>query len=185
MATLMNVNNQAMPMGDNTGQAGDGQTGPKRHFKHIGELADESKAKVVIMYRTVPGEADNCLVVGTKFLPDMYHNALMKAVESDGGQEAEEFADYASRQTFPDGTNMLAVLHNDNYIKKFKTNQIVVTYGNTEEGRILLNKLNEMIAKEKGVAVKDLAKDTEATEKKAPAKKTTKKADAKTTTAKE
>ena len=42
----MNVNNQAMPMGDNTGQAGDGQTGPKRHFKHIGELADQSKAKV-------------------------------------------------------------------------------------------------------------------------------------------
>jgi hypothetical protein len=76
MANLMNVNNQAMPMGNDTGQAGDGQTGPKRHFKHIGELADESKAKVVIMYRTVPGEADNCLVVGTKFLPDMYHNAL-------------------------------------------------------------------------------------------------------------
>ena len=93
MANLMNVNNQAMPMGNDTGQAGDGQTGPKRHFKHIGELADESKAKVVIMYRTVPGEADNCLVVGTKFLPDMYHNALLKAVESEGGQDADEFAD--------------------------------------------------------------------------------------------
>jgi hypothetical protein len=186
MATLMNVNNQAMPMGDNTGQAGDGQTGPKRFFKHIGELADESKAKVVIMYRTVPGEADNCLVVGTKFLPDMYHNALMKAVESEGGQQADEFADYASRQTFPDGTNMLSMLHNDNYIKKFKTKEIMVTYGTGEDGRILLNKLNEMIAKDKGVTVKDLAKDPEATEKKAPARKTTtKKADAKTTTAKE
>ena len=180
MATLMNVNDQAMPMGDNTGGAGDGQTGPKRHYKHIGELADESKAKVVIMYRTVPGEADNCLVVGTKFLPDQYHNALMKAVESDGGQQADEFADYASRQTFPDGTNMLSMLHNDNYIKKFKTNQIMVTYGNEKDGRILLNKLNEMIAKEKGISVKDLAKDPEA-----PAKKTTKKADAKKTTAKE
>ena len=176
----MNVNNQAMPMGDNTGASGDGQTGPKRHFKHIGELADESKAKVVIMYRTVPGEADNCLVVGTKFLPDQYHNALMKAVESDGGQDAEEFADYASRQTFPDGTNMLAMLHNDNYIKKFKTKEVMVTYGNEKDGRILLNKLNEMIAKEKGISVKDLAKDPEA-----PAKKTTKKADAKKTTAKE
>jgi len=44
--------------------------------------------------------------------------------------------------------------------------------------------LNEMIAKEKGISVKDLAKDPESTEK-APAKKTTKKADAKTTTAKE
>ena len=180
MATLMNVNNQAMPMGDNTGQAGDGQTGPKRHFKHIGELADESKAKVVIMYRTVPNESDNCLVVGTKFLPDMYHNALMKAVESEGGQEADEFADFASRQQFPDGTNMLQLLHNDNYIKKFKTKEIMVTYGNTEDGKILLNKLNEMIAKEKGVKVADLAqtdpdapaKETKATKKKADAKET-------------
>ena len=175
----MNVNNQAMPMGDNTGQPGDGQTGPKRHFKHIGELVDGG-AKVVIMYRTVPSEADNCLVVGTKFLPDMYHNALMKAVESEGGQQADEFADFASRQTFPDGTNMLAMMHNDNYIKKFKTKDIVVTYGNEKDGRILLSKLNEMIAKEKGISVKDLAKDPDA-----PAKKTTKKADAKTTAAKE
>jgi hypothetical protein len=185
MATLMNVNNQAMPMGDNTGQAGDGQTGPKRHYKHIGELADTSKAKVVILYRTVPGEADNCLVVGTKFLPDMYHNGLMKAVESEGGQAADELADYLGRQTFADGTNMLAMLHNDNYIKKFKTKEIMVTYGSGADGRILLNKLNEMIAKEKGVAVKDLAKDPDAVEQKAPAKKATKKADAKTTAAKE
>jgi len=182
MANLMNVNDQAMPMGADSG-AGEGQTGPKRHFKHIGELVDGG-AKVVIMYRTVPGEPNNCLVVGTKFLPDLYHNALMKAVESDGGQDAEEFADFASRQTFQDGTNMLAMLHNDNYIKKFKTNEIMVTYGNTDEGRILLNKLNEMIAKDKGVAVKDLSNDPNATSE-APAKKTTKKADAKKTAAKE
>ena len=138
-------------------------------------------AKVVIMYRTVPGEPNNCLVVGTKFLPDMYHNALMKAVESEGGQDADEFADFASRQTFPDGTNMLAMMHNDNYIKKFKTNEIMVTFGNTADGRILLNKLNEMVAKEKGMTVKDMAKDPEA---EASATKTTKKADAKKTTAK-
>jgi len=179
MATLMNVNDQAMPMGADSG-AGEGATGPKRHFKHIGELVDGG-AKVVIMYRTVPGEPDNCLVVGTKFLTDLYHNALMKAVESEGGQSADEFADFASRQTFPDGTNMLAMLHNDNYIKKFKTNEIMVTFGNTPDGRILLNKLNEMVAKEKGISVKDMAKDPEA----GASKKTTKKADAKKTTAKE
>ena len=56
----------------------------------------------------------------------------------------------------------------------------MVTYGNTTDGRILLNKLNEMVAKEKGVTVKDLAKDPDA-----PAKATTKKADAKKTAAKE
>ena len=173
----MNVNAQAMPMGSDSG-AGEGATGPKRHFKHIGELVDGG-AKVVIMYRTVPGEPNNCLVVGTKFLPDLYHNALMKAVESEGGQDADEFADFASRQTFPDGTNMLAMMHNDNYIKKFKTNEIMVTFGNTTDGRILLNKLNEMVAKEKGTTVKDMAADPTATK-----KATTKKADAKKTTAK-
>ena len=182
---LINVNDQAMPMGADAG-AGDGQTGPKRHFKHIGELVDGG-SKVVIMYRTVPGEPDNCLVVGTKFLPDMYHNALMKAVESDGGQDAEEFADFAGRQTFPDGTNMLAMMHNDNYIKKFKTKDIMVTFGNTPDGRILLNKLNEMIAKEKGVKVSELQTDPEAKADapKAVKKATTNKADAKTTTTKE
>ena len=76
------------------------------------------------------------------------------------------------------------MLHNDNYIKKFKTKEIMVTYGGTEDGRILLNKLNEMIAKEKGITVKDLAKDPDASTV-APAKKTTKKADAKKTTAQE
>ena len=76
---------------------------------------------------------------------------------------------------------MLAMMHNDNYIKKFKTKDIMVTFGNTTDGRILLNKLNEMVAKEKGISVKDMAKDPEAE----ASKKTTKKADAKKTTAKE
>ena len=175
----MNVNNQAMPMGDNTGRAGEGQTGPKRHFKHIGELKDGG-AKVVIVYRTVPGEPTNCLVVGTKFLPDVYHDSLMKAVESDTGQAEKEFGVFMSRQTFPDGTNMLALLHNDNYIKKFATDQIIVTYGGSADGRISLDKLNEQIAKDLGVKVSELAVEDDtpkapATEKKSDAKKTTKK----------
>ena len=171
-----------MPMGQNTGQAGDGQTGPKRHFKHIGELSDTSKAKVVIVYRTVPDEPNNCLVVGTKFLPDMYHNALMRAVESDGAQQAMELGEFLGRQTFPDGTNMLALLHNDNYIKKFATKDIIVTFGNTPDGRIALNKLNEQIARDMKVKVSELAvKDVSAP---AEAPKATKKADAKKTTAK-
>jgi hypothetical protein len=73
---------------------------------------------------------------------------------------------------------MLAMLHNDNYIKKFKTNEIMVTYGTGADGRILLNKLNEVIAKEKGVKVADLAQKDDA-----PATPT-KKADAKKTPAK-
>ena len=184
---LVNVNDQAMAMGPDAGQSGAGQTGPKRHFKHIGELADESKAKVVIVYRTVPDEPNNCLVVGTKFLPDLYHNALMRTVESDGGQDAKELGEFLGRQTFPDGTNMLAILHNDNYIKKFPTKDIIVTFGTTAEGRIALNKLNEQMARDQGVKVSELTvkDETPPAEAKAEAKaSTTKKADAKKTTAK-
>ena len=175
---LVNVNDQAMPMGANSG-AGEGQTGPKRHFKHIGELADESKAKVVIVYRTVPDEPNNCLVVGTKFLPDIYHDSLMKAVESVGGQAEKEFGVFMSRQTFPDGTNMLQLLHNDNYIKKFATKDIIVTFGATADGRLSLDKLNTQIAKDLGVKVSELAvpDDTpvaETTAKTSDAKKTKK-----------
>ncbi len=43
------------------------------------------------------------------------------------------------------------MMHNDNYIKKFKTNEIMVTFGNTADGRILLNKLNEMVAKKRHI----------------------------------
>ena len=151
----------------------------RKWFKHLGELADESKAKVVIVYRTVPGEPNSCLVVGTKFLPDLYHNALMRAVESDGGQDAKELGEFLGRQTFPDGTNMLAILHNDNYIKKFKTKDVIVTFGNTADGKIALNKLNEQLARDQGVKVSDLAVKDEKAE-----ATTTEKADAKKTTAK-
>ena len=154
----------------------------KKWFKHVGELADESKAKVIVLYRTVPSEQNNCLVVGTKFLPEQYHNALMRAVESEGGQAENEIGVFLARQTFPDGTNMLSLLHNDNYIKKFKTKDIIMTYGPTDEGRMPLNKLNEMIAKDMGVKVSELAvKDDLADQ---PVKKETKKTDAKETATK-
>ena len=145
-----------MPLGPGTGASGGQADGPRRHFKHIGELVDGG-SKVVIVYRTVPNEPNNCLVVGTKFLPDIYHDSLMKAVESNGGQAEKEFGVFMSRQTFPDGTNMLQLLHNDNYIKKFATKDIMVTFGATADGRISLDKLNTQIAKDLGVKVSELA----------------------------
>ena len=183
---LMNVYDKLV-MGPDAGSQ-EGHV-PRRYFKHVGQLADESKAKVVIVYRTVPDEPNNCLVVGTKFLPDIYHDSLMKAVESVGGQAEKEFGVFMSRQRFPDGTNMLAVLHNDGFIKKFPTKQIIVTFGPTADGRIALNKLNEQVARDLGVKVSELAVKAEtapttvATVTQAEAS-TTKKADAKKTTAK-
>ena len=54
-------------------------------LKHVGRIA-ANKRKVVVAYRTLPGEPENCLVVTTENLDAADHDSLMKLVESDAGQ---------------------------------------------------------------------------------------------------
>tara|TARA_B100002019_G_scaffold175851_1_gene151972 strand:+ start:767 stop:1273 length:507 start_codon:yes stop_codon:yes gene_type:complete len=128
----------------------------RRQFKHIGKLK-ESGANVAIIFRTVPEEPNNCLVMGPKFLDDTNHNALMKAIESQEGQDAFELGTYLNRVSFPDGTNMLGFLHQGNYIKKMATKDVIVTMGTGNDGEVSLDELNKLIAKERGVKVSELA----------------------------
>ena len=128
----------------------------RKYFKHIGILKDDG-AKVAIIFRTVPEEPENCLVIGPKFLSDVYHNAFMRALESAEGQASFELGSYLARQKFPDGIDMLALLHNDTYIKKMPTANVIVTYGPGNEGKIALDKLNEMIAKDMGISLQELS----------------------------
>ena len=151
----------------------------RKNFKHIGLLKDDG-AKVAIIFRTVPEEPENCLVIGPKFLSDVYHNAFMRALESAEGQASFELGTYLARQKFPDGIDMLALLDNDNYIKKMPTANVIVTYGPGVEGKIGLDKLNEMIAKDMGVSLNELSvkedkpKTAEKKNKKSNAKETAK-----------
>lgn len=125
-------------------------------IKHIGKLK-ESGANVAIIFRTVPEEPNNCLVIGPKFLDDTNHNAFMKALESPEGQDAFELGEVLTRRQFPDGTNMLAFLHQGNFIKKMATKDVVVTMGSGTQGEVALDELNKLIAKERGVKVSELA----------------------------
>ena len=128
----------------------------KTRMKHMGEFK-ETGTPVVIVFRTLPNDSENCLVVAPKFLPDVYNEALMKTVESEGGQAENELGSYLGRQTFPNGEKMLEMLHNQNYLKKHSTTAIMVTYGVGADGKVSLDKLNNLIAKEKGVKVSELA----------------------------
>ena len=71
----------------------------------------------------------------------------------------------------------------DNFIKKQPTSEIIITYGLSDAGRIQLDELNKMIAKEKGVKVSELAEQNASSEDLADEKKETKK-DAKKTSKK-
>ena len=131
-----------------------------------------NSARVVVAFRTLPGDAKSALVIGTAGLMDSYHDSLMDVVQDVSGQQANELADILASRRFPDGNIMLEWLHVNGHLKKVPTNLVLMT-PNTQT-QLPLNELNEMIAKQKGVDVEDLAVSEEG---KSSKSKTTKKDD--------
>ena len=58
-------------------------------LKHIGRVRN-SKRRAVIAYRTIPGDPYHALVVYTDLLSDLYHNDIMRLLESPAGQDSYE-----------------------------------------------------------------------------------------------
>jgi replicative superfamily II helicase len=123
-------------------------------MKHVGKMKNNS-ARVAVVFRTVPNEPNNALVVGTSGLPDAYHDALMSVIESDVGQQANELADVLASRRFPDGEIMLQWLHTRGQLKKVPTNLVLMT-PNTQTA-IPLDQVNQAIADSKGITVEELA----------------------------
>ena len=123
-------------------------------LKHIGRFKSNQR-KVIVAYRTLPNDADHCVVVQTENLDSAEHDALIKAVESDAGQNANEFAEAMARNQLPDGRNMLAGFHTTGKMLRVPTNTIEMMPD--MKTTIMLDELNKVIAEQKGVAVEDLA----------------------------
>jgi hypothetical protein len=117
-----------------------------------------NQRKVIVAYKVVPGEPDNCIVVTTENLGADEHDTLIKLVESAAGQESEDLATAMMRTSLPDGSNMLARFHTTGKMIKVPTKNVeMMPNRNTS---ILLSELNELIAQQKGVTVNDLAVKT-------------------------
>lgn len=123
-------------------------------MKHVGKMKNNG-ARVVIAYRTLPGDASSALVIGTNALGEYYHDDLMSVVESDSGQQSNEISDLLAVRKFRDGSNMLAWLHTNGHLKKVPTNLVLVTPD--LQTSIQLDELNQLIAEQKGLKVDDLA----------------------------
>jgi hypothetical protein len=123
-------------------------------LKHVGRIAASGR-KCLVAYRTLPGEANSCLVVQTENLPDEQHNALINLVESPSAQESVEFAEVLARSHFPDGSIMLAALHSQGKLTKLATDQVEMVPNFSTS--ISLAELNSIIAQQMNVAIDDLA----------------------------
>jgi hypothetical protein len=122
-------------------------------IKHVGKLKNTG-AKVIVVFRTLPGESQNALVLPTATLPDVYHDAIMSLVESEQGQDANEFGEIMFHRRMPDGRVMLTAMQQDNRLQKVATNSVLMTP--TLSASIPLDELNVMIAEQKNMAVDDL-----------------------------
>ena len=120
------------------------------NMKHIGQVANTG-LKCVVVFREIYDEngnvtePDNCLIVETERLPDMEHDDIVRVVESPSGQEAKEFFEIAHRSMFSDGINMLVKLNNMGYLKKYPTDQILMTPNSHTS--VKLSEINEIIRK--------------------------------------
>lgn len=123
-------------------------------MKHVGRMV-KNRRKVVVAYRVVPGEPDNCVVVTTENLMAEEHDALMKLVESDAGQSEEHLANAMARTRLPDGKIMLKSFHTTGKMVKVASKDVEMTPNSSTT--IKLSELNEVIAEQKGVTVADLA----------------------------
>lgn len=123
-------------------------------LKHVGRVIPSGK-KCIVAYRTLPGDAYNCLIVPTENLPDSYHDAIINLVESNAGQSSYEFAEAMARTSFPDGYVMLTALHAQNRLVKLSTDQVEMLP--TTSQSIKLSELNQIIAEQRGTTVDDLS----------------------------
>jgi len=123
-------------------------------IKHVGRLKS-NKRKVIVAFKTLPGDPNNCVCIATENLKAEDHDSLIKLVESNSGQSADEFADVMARATLSDGTNMLGAFHASGRLQKFATSSIEMTPDTHTS--ISLDELNKLIADQRGVSIEDLA----------------------------
>jgi hypothetical protein len=124
-----------------------------RPLKHIGRI-NNTGVKVLVVFRTLPGESNMALVLPVTQLSDSYHDSIMTMLETDQCQEAYELGEMMFIRTFPDGRPMLQAMQADGRLQKVATDTVTMTP--TTNDTVLLSNLNTLIAEQKNCAVDDL-----------------------------
>jgi hypothetical protein len=93
--------------------------------KHAGQLANTG-VRVAVVFRKLPNDETNCLIVETERLPDSYHDYVIQCLNSKESAETNDFYEVLNRRTFPDGSNCLTSLHQRGFLRKEPVSNIVM-----------------------------------------------------------
>ena len=111
-------------------------------MKHVGSYGEKP---CVVVFREVPNEPENCLIVESASLEDSKHDDLMNVVASLEAQESNNVSEVLSRRQFTDGTNMLNDLHFSKKLIKVPVDMVFLTP--TPSQKISLQEVNAEINK--------------------------------------
>ena len=94
--------------------------------KHTGKTNNTGQ-RLLVVYREIPGDPQNALVVFTDQLPEKFHDDLLKNAEGLKAQETNNLFAYLFRCQFFDGTNILERLHQQGLLSKVDVDTVNVT----------------------------------------------------------
>jgi hypothetical protein len=95
-------------------------------IKHVG-YDKATKRKYVVVFREIPEDTKNALVVEPAQLTERYHDGLMSAVESSEAQGTDDLYTVLDRKLYFDGQNILAHLHVKKFLKKVSTDSVILS----------------------------------------------------------
>jgi hypothetical protein len=92
--------------------------------KHTGTYGGKP---CVVVFRELPQEPENALIVLTGSLDEVQHDDLINVVNSAEAQEANDISHVLNRRQFTDGSNMLNGLHYSKKLTKVPVSQVSLT----------------------------------------------------------
>lgn len=90
-------------------------------MKHVGKYGEKP---CVVLFRELPGEPENCLIIQTGLLENQIHDDLMVAIQSPEAQQSNDVSQVLHRKSFSDGSNMLNYLHYNKKLQKVPVSHV-------------------------------------------------------------
>ena len=92
--------------------------------KHVGR--NNNGSRLVVVFREIPGAEDHCLCVESDSLMEMYHDQLLREVNSKEAQATVDLFKVLERRHFGDGRQMLNGLHEMGKLRKYPVSEITM-----------------------------------------------------------
>jgi len=110
-------------------------------IKHVGKHGEK---RVAVVFREVPGEDHMALITYPDSLKQQTHDDLMNAIQSTKGQEANHLGEALHSIVGADGQTLLNTLHREGFMKKVRTQDIIMMPRPNQPGA-RLDEINKII----------------------------------------